>query len=104
MLHCRGNRCVTSRISAASVFAAVAAATLLTGCGGQDRAMTSEEQAEKLRRNLTPELYNLHQRPTDVRNEYAVMVNENWRMMKQDLHRLLLIDRQSRLAREPIPR
>ncbi|MEM1330334.1 MAG: hypothetical protein AAGG07_07220 [Planctomycetota bacterium] len=77
---------------------------VLVGCGSQERAMTSEEQAEKLRRNLTPELYNLHQRPTEVRNEYAVMVNENLRMMKQDLWRALLIDRQSRLAREPIPR
>ena len=72
------------------------------GCGAGGRTM-SHREASRIRANPTPELITLYQRPVDVRNQLAVMQNENHRMFVQDLGRAFYTDRPSRLTREPIP-
>ncbi len=69
----------------------------LVGCGSG-----SSTSARAIRSDLTPELTTLHQRPADVRNEYAHMSNANWRMMKRDFIRGAHWDRPSRLSELPI--
>jgi hypothetical protein len=84
-----------------AVLGLAAGALFLTGCrGGPD----GEWDAVKLRANLNPELYTLYERPSDVKNSFAVGFHEDVRMIRQDLHRAFYLDRQSRLTREPIPR
>lgn len=80
-----------------------AAAALLGGCTtfGVDG---DTARARKIRSNPTPELVTLHQREVDVANAMALTNDENGRMARQDWGRLWLMDRPSRLAREPIPR
>lgn len=63
----------------------------------------TEGAANKIRYNLTPELYNVAQRPADVRNALAYHSNTNIRMLRSDLGRVMLLDRPSRLTPEPVP-
>ena len=56
-----------------------------------------------IRNNLTPELRTLHQRKADQQNAIAITFDENGRMINQDLGRMWLTDRPSRLTPEPVP-
>lgn len=81
--------------------ALLAAALLAAGCTTADTAAGRDAQ---VRANLTPELKTLAQRPIDVDNRIALTIDENLRMANQDLGRIFLLDRPSRLARERVPR
>ncbi len=78
--------------------AACTLASLLGGCS------TGDQRLDDVRADPTPDLDTLYQRPVDVDNALTVMADENGRMFWQDLGRALLLDRPSRLTREPIPR
>ncbi|MCA9647192.1 MAG: hypothetical protein KC492_41170, partial [Myxococcales bacterium] len=75
------------------------AAAGMTGCVSTKR----NADADRVRSDLTPELYTLYQTPDDVKNVIAVMKNENERMRRQDMGRVFYTDRPSRLTREPVP-
>lgn len=82
----------TSRIALS-----VAAASLMlsiVGCG----------RHASIRREPTPELYTLTGRYVDYQNDFALMWDENMRMLAQDWARFWYIDRPSRLTQEPIAR
>jgi hypothetical protein len=57
-----------------------------------------------IRRDPTPELYTLTGRYVDYQNDFALMWDENMRMLSQDFARFWYVDRPSRLTREPIAR
>jgi hypothetical protein len=67
----------------------------LGGCSSQD---------SKVRNNLYPELTTLQERPIEWDNRATLAVDTNLRAANNDLTRLLLLDRPSRLTREPMPR
>jgi hypothetical protein len=71
------------------------AALALGGC--------SSSQDSKVRNNLYPELTTLSQRPIEWDNSATLAVDTNLRAMNNDLTRLFLLDRPSRLTREPMP-
>jgi len=77
---------------------AVSALATLVGCS----ATSSDPMAIRL--DPTPELGTLYERPSDVANNLAIMVNENERMIWEDLGRALYWDRPSRLTPELLPR
>ena len=83
----------TSRIAIATLGAA--AALSLTGCASRNA---------QIRANPTPELYTLTGRYVDQQNDFAIMWDENVRMLRQDWDRFWYIDRPSRLTPEPIAR
>lgn len=99
-------RSTLSLITRAGVVALAAAA--LTGCSTNTLETYDLENdlgpAHDLRYDPSPEVYTLHQRPSDMRNEVGLMYDENVRMMRQDFHRAFFLDRPSRLTREPVPR
>ncbi|MEM9064978.1 MAG: hypothetical protein AAGB51_05755 [Planctomycetota bacterium] len=81
---------------------AIAAAGLSLGaCSGTP---DSFERAAQIRANPTPDLATMALREVQLKNELAVTFDENIRMAREDLRRLLLLDRQSRLTRFPVPR
>lgn len=75
----------------------------LSGCASTANTQ-AQRDAERVRKDPTPEAVTLFQTPDEVENELAVMYNDNWRMFKQDLGRAFYVDRPSRLTREPVPR
>jgi len=91
------------RLGAACVLAATLGG-LVAGCSSRSTAGVSERQARQIRGNLTPQMDTLSQRWVDVDNSWALMVNENMRMMREDWRRTMYIDRASRLTVQPIPR
>lgn len=72
----------------------------LAGCAGN----TAAGRDSAVRSNPTPELQTLGGRPIDTDNRVALTTDENLRMANQDLLRLWLLDRPSRLTRERMPR
>lgn len=80
----------------------VGALCLLVGLGGCTSLGGSQDAM--IRANPTPELASLYQRRVDINNREALSIDENLRMANQDLARMFLLDRPSRLAREPVPR
>lgn len=76
-------------------------AACLTGCAGGD---TPAGRHEMVKADPTPELFTLYQRPVDADNRIVLTMDENWRMFNQDMGRLWLLDRPSRLTRERVPR
>lgn len=78
----------------------LAAPLLLAGCASNTAAGRDAE----VRSNLTPELQTLSQRPSDVDNKVTLTTDENLRAANEDLGRLMLFDRPSRLTRERQPR
>ncbi len=72
------------------------------GCGSLGAVPGGRDSA--IRANLTPELATLTDRPVDLSNEYALMANENSRMILSDLSRAWYTDRPSRLSKTPLPR
>ena len=93
----RGNKSV---VRAGVAMALAGVAVVVGGCAGPN----SESKAQELRANATPELDTLSQRRTDMNNETAVTFDENGRMFNEDLQRLMLFDRPSRLTPNPVPR
>lgn len=79
--------------SIACVSLAVAA---LYGVGCSSRSTT-------IRRDLTPELTTLTQRPADINNMQWHTWNMDWRQMKADFYRGAHLDRPTRLAPTAIP-
>jgi hypothetical protein len=77
---------------------------LVAGSLGGCSSNTAAARDAQVRANITPELYTLHQRPIDADNRVALTMDENLRMANEDLGRVFLFDRPSRLARERIPR
>lgn len=85
----------------AGVLGALAGACVLAGLSG---CSSTPSRYEQVKADPTPNIDTLHERPEDVDNAMIVTVDENGRMFWQDLGRVFLFDRPSRLAREPIPR
>ena len=76
------------------VFGALAACALAAvGCGG----------ANSYRFNLTPDVMTLSERDSEVANKLAIMVDTNLRLINEDMARLTLVDRPSRLHKRPKP-
>ena len=86
------------RTLAAVTLAAVGTASL-TACG----ASGPFGRDARIRSNLTPELATLDQTHVGTRNSYALMSNENLRMLNDDLLKFFYLDRPSRLTSLPMP-
>lgn len=69
----------------------------LSGC------YRGDDQLSEFRRNPTPELDTLSQRPDDVDNRIVVTNDTNLRNLNMDLGRIFLFDRPSRLSPTEIP-
>jgi hypothetical protein len=91
---------MASRSTLLSAFAAAGALALLSGCYSN----TAAGRDAKVRNNLTPELETLSQREIEVDNRQTLTIDENLRMANEDLNRMWLLDRPSRLNRIRIPR
>ncbi len=78
---------------------ALAVAAIAGGCSSN----TAAGRDSKVRRNLTPELMTLYQRPIDYDNRMTLTFDENLRMANEDWARMWFLDRPSRLARERVP-
>lgn len=83
------------------VLACVGAALVVGGCSSSS---VSESLASEYQMNPSPELDTLHQRPIDISNRMAITTDENLRMLNEDLGRVFLLERQSRLSPMPIAR
>ncbi len=70
---------------------------VVSGCGS-----SRSTDFDSLRKNLTPELQGLTDRPVDNQRNFAVRENQNWRMFSDDLNRALFLDHPSRLSPYPI--
>jgi hypothetical protein len=81
-----------------SIAGAIAAFAALTGCGGG--GLLGRDTL--IRNNPTPELETLDLRDVDQDNRWAIMANENLRMLQEDWDRLWYTDRASRLTRYPM--
>lgn len=79
---------------------AVAAVGTLVGCSSSNY---NEELANDVRSDLSPELDTMYERPTDIKNRQAIVVDENLRLLNEDLASLFLFDRPSILADHPMP-
>jgi hypothetical protein len=77
------------------VLASVAA---IGGCTSVSR------EDSRVRDNLTPELSTLSERPREVDNRMLITMDTNAREINNDLLRMWLLDRPSRLTRQPMPR
>lgn len=94
---------MTTRVRRLTILAlGTLTAAAVTGCSTAS-SNADYAQAERIRADLTPELDTLYQRPDDMSNAFTVMLDENGRMIWQDLGRALYTDRPSRLTREPVP-
>ncbi len=91
------------RASASLTALSLLAVVGLSGCSVLGPRTSHDPDADRIRKNPTPELHTLHETPHDVQNVIAIMQNENARMRNQDAQRVLMIDRPSRLTREPVP-
>lgn len=89
---------ITSTRCLRTLLITAAAAATLAGCQS-----VSREDA-KVRGELTPELKTLSQRSIDWDNRALITMDENARGANNDLTRFWLLDRPSRLNREPVPR
>ncbi len=75
-------------------------AVVLTGC--QNPASPWSRDG-RIRANLTPELNTLDQTDVDVKNQLALLTNENLRMARDDWLKIWYLDRPSRLTQFPMP-
>jgi hypothetical protein len=76
----------------------IAGTAMLGGC-----FFTGNERLDAVRADPSPNIDTLYQRPEDIDNAMVVTFDENGRMFWQDLGRVWLTDRPSRLTREPMP-
>jgi len=82
-----------------AVLAAAAAGTLV-GCSTGDY---NEDLANEVRSDLSPELDTMYERRTDMKNREALVIDENLRLLNEDLSRFFLMERSSLLADHPMP-
>lgn len=83
-------------IAGSSVFSLVCVASLLGGCSA------AEEQRAGIVTNPTPELVTLQSRESDVTNTTTAVFDTNLRAARNDIGKLFLTDRPSRLVPEPV--
>jgi uncharacterized lipoprotein YajG len=76
------------------------AAVCLAGCANTSNYPGHSEVAN----DITPDILSLSKRPIDANNTMRLTNNENYRMMWDDLGRLSLLNRPSRLSPYPMPR
>ena len=69
----------------------------LAGCSAQEQRLAS------YRSRPTPEIDTRSQRPDDIDNRLTVTNDTNLRLFNEDLGRLFLMDRPSRLSRQRMP-
>lgn len=69
----------------------------VSGCGS-----SSSTDFNSLRKDLTPELQGLTDRPVDNQRNLAVRENQNRRMLSDDIYRALHLNHPSRLSPYPI--
>lgn len=81
------------------IAASVVAVAGLAGCSSGPLA----KRDAQVRAQTSPELETLSQRPIDVSNTQTLVSDENLRMANEDMNRLWLMDRPSRLARWRMP-
>jgi|CXWL01.1.fsa_nt_gi hypothetical protein len=89
---------MTHRNTVLTLGAMVLASTMV-GCGVHS---LQGESVTAIRINPTPSEMTLTQTQDDIDNRIAITYDENWLMFNQDLGRLMLLERPSRLAFEPI--
>lgn len=77
------------------LLAMVAGASLLGGCSYGDPNYSD------VRWNVSPDMMTLTERPVDVDRNLGYTFDTNYRQFWGDLQRAALVDRPSRLAREP---
>ena len=86
----------------------VIGALLLTGVAGLPGCAlflgSGDDRLDEVRADPSPNIDTLYQRPVDIDNAMVVTFDENGRMFWQDMGRVWLTDRPSRLAREPMMR
>lgn len=87
--------------AAVTVSSLVVVALLAAGGCASDY---SESAAASIRRNPSPNMDTLYQRPVDIDNALAVMWDTNWRMFNEDLGRAMYLDKPSMMTPEPMPR
>lgn len=75
-------------------------AVCLAGCANTNDYPGHTEVAN----DITPDMLSLSKRPIDANNTMRLTNNENYRMMWDDLGRLTLLNRPSRLSHYPVPR
>jgi hypothetical protein len=80
------------------------ACALLAGCVSAGEGPKADALDQEVRNNPTPELHDLALTPIQDNNRSVLAVDENLRMANEDLGRVLLLDRPSRLARQRVPR
>jgi hypothetical protein len=82
---------------------------LLTAAGLSLTAITlcactaQQSRLYAYRHNPTPELDTNYERHDDIQNHLTNNIDTNFRSMNEDIGRVLLLDRPSRMARPPIP-
>ncbi|MBM4108910.1 MAG: hypothetical protein FJ255_08910 [Phycisphaerae bacterium] len=85
-----------------------ASAALLTlaslALGACEYDTPSERLAADLRSDPSPNMETMYERQVDIDNNIAIVNDANLRMLHQDLGRLLLLSRPSRLTPERLPR
>lgn len=82
----------------AALLAAAAAGTLV-GCSTD----YNEQLANEVRGDLSPELDTMYERRTDMKNREALVVDENLRLLNEDISHLFLMERPSILSEHPMP-
>lgn len=92
--------CMSSRSTVVCSVLALGAALVVGGCNSN----TAAGRDARVRANLTPELSTLSQRPIEVDNRMTLSMDENLRLANEDLIRMWLLDRPSRLSRARVPR
>ncbi len=75
--------------------ALVGAAATLGGCSYGD------PNYNDVRWNISPDMMTTHERPVDVDRKLGYTFDTNYRMFWSDLTRAAMVDRPSRLSREP---
>lgn len=80
-----------------SVLAIALAGSVLVGCNAQQSRTVSYRQ------NPTPELDTLSQRHDDIDNRLTITNDTNLRMLNEDIGRVLMLNRPSRLSPMRIP-
>ena len=91
---------MTTRLATSTLCLGLGLAAVLGGCAGD----TASARYAAVRDNPTPELDTLYQRPVEIDNRLTLTTDENLRMFVEDWGRFWLLNRPSRLTREPVPR
>jgi hypothetical protein len=85
------------KLTKLAVIGLIAALTLAGGCG------SDQITAKSVRKDMSPELMSLAHQREQRRNMYARTLDTNKRQIWDDLDRILLMNRPSRLSEYPVP-